>query len=265
MHQPPGLVQPMTGQLKKRWTESQREQSRRFWEKKDRRDQRRRESEARRAELERQNDPKGLGVEAEKRIRKVIGSPLYLGYSIALRLHVLDDGQFDEQYADAAVYEFRRTDADADEDTLRHVRSAAMGLAKKNHAITSRGNIYVKKDFYELDTVVHEGVHLLGRDFFSIFACNGDSQGINEGMTEYFTRLALNVKKRKPYENEYKTAASIVVQLGLKRVTDAYFFNEIQAFKLAYEEAMGVGWDDDYRYVQALTKGGQKVEPADRR
>jgi hypothetical protein len=259
-------IDPASIQPKKRWTEKQRQQSEKFWEKKAARMRRQEEAERGLRARQNQRDSAGYAAEADNRILTMLGRAyVNPNFCLVSQMRILSPAEYAEVYAESAVEEYLVTNPDADVDTLNVIRQFARGRTAKEHAITTNGHVYIKQGHYALDTLVHEGIHLYGHDYFSHNACNRDSQGINEGMTEFFTREALGIKKRKPYSNEYQTARSIVGLVGHNVAMDAYFYNRIAEFKDAYHTRVGVTWERDYALVQALSKGGHDVLPIHRR
>lgn len=267
----PAQMDPASIQQKKRWTDKQRAQSEQFWEKKGARLRRRAEADQTLRQRERERDSKGHAKRADELILKEFptvvleSTSVNPDYCVLSRMRILSEEEYAEVYAQAAVEEILFTHPDTDAETLEGVRSFAKSKVAKEHAVTTNGHIYVKKAHYELETLVHEGIHLYGRDYFSHNACNRDSQGINEGMTEYFARKALGVKKRQPYKDECKTATSIVRLVGFNVAKDAYFHNRIAEFKDAYFQAVGVIWEEDYAWIKTKTKGGDEVVPKSKR
>lgn len=258
----PAQMAAATLQQKKRWTDKQRAQSEQFWKKKEARLGRRKEAEETMRQRQRQRDSEGHAQEADKLILALLGrTSADPDFCVLSQMRILSEAEYAEVYAQAAVEELLLTEPNADAETREGFRSHAKSRVVKEHALTTNGHIYVKKAHYKVETLVHEGIHLYGRDYFSDNACNGESQGINEGMTEYFARIALGVKKRVPYKDECKTATSIVNLVGLNVAKDAYFYNRIPEFKTAYFQAVGVTWEEDYVYIRTKTKGGDEVLP----
>jgi hypothetical protein len=125
-----------------------------------------------------------------------------------------------------------------------------------NGFVDKNGKVWVHKDRGNPATMVHEGVHKYSNDTLI-----KQSQPLNEGMTEYFTRVVAGKEKlapaRRNYQDNYESAKALADVVGEKALCDAYFGGKTDQLKSAVDAKQGAGtWD---KYV-AATKDGKWSE-----
>ena len=97
--------------------------------------------------------------------------------------------------------------------------------------------------------VIHEGMHKYADDKIrneQIALCNslmikhGGTSRLDEGITEYFTRLVvgqLPMQQRVNYQNEHDVVVKLVQRVQEKTVADAYYDGKFDALKKAFGPA----------------------------
>jgi hypothetical protein len=112
-------------------------------------------------------------------------------------------------------------------------------------------HIWVHKNMGNTGTVIHEGMHKYATDLLrdeQIAMCNrlsiahGGTSRLDEGITEYFTRIVLTqlgMRMRENYENEFLVASKLSRLVGERVLAAAYYNGQFDALK----SAVGVGWD----------------------
>ena len=115
-------------------------------------------------------------------------------------------------------------------------RYGASTWAKKRLAgfVDKEDRVWINQNAGNVATMVHEGVHKYALD-----AILGISQPLNEGVTEYFTRIAatgagLNITARRNYQKNYTTTQKLVALVGEATVAKAYFDGEVSALEKAF-------------------------------
>jgi type VI secretion system secreted protein VgrG len=112
-----------------------------------------------------------------------------------------------------------------------------------NGFVDKNGKVWVHKDRGNPATMVHEGIHKYSDD-----ALIKQSQPLNEGVTEYFTRYVAKkegiAKTRANYEPNYKTTSALATLVGENSLCKAYFDGDIDQLKKAVDAKQGAGtWD----------------------
>lgn len=125
-----------------------------------------------------------------------------------------------------------------------------------NGFVDANGKVWVHKDRGNPATVIHEGIHKYSDD-----ALIKKSQPLNEGMTEYFTRVVAGkenlAKGRRNYQENYQASKALAELVGDKALCDAYFGGDIDQLKAAVDGKQGAGtWE---KYV-AATKDNKWTE-----
>ena len=148
-------------------------------------------------------------------------------------------------------------------ETLMGLASSSAG---KVHAFngSSDRHIYLKAGSVDQGVLIHEGVHKYDNPAFVDDLCGGASNGINEGVTEYFARWVTDALgwSRNAYDSEMRTVQSLVTALGAngpQLLKAAYFDGALNEFRHAYHAAIGVAWDADLAYLQTTARGGGPV------
>jgi hypothetical protein len=112
-------------------------------------------------------------------------------------------------------------------------------------------HIWVHRNMGDQGTVIHEGMHKyadpvlrdeqIGMSTLKKIDHGGTSR-LDEGITEYFTRLVvgqLSMPQRVNYENEYRVADRLAQTHGRTLVAKAYFDGDFPGLK----SAVGADWD----------------------
>jgi hypothetical protein len=92
--------------------------------------------------------------------------------------------------------------------------------------------------------MIHEGVHKYAAD-----ALIKSSQPLNEGVTEYFTRLVADKanlsKGRRNYQQNYECAKALAELAGEEALAKAYFDGDIDQLKNTVDNKLGNGkWEE---------------------
>jgi hypothetical protein len=113
-------------------------------------------------------------------------------------------------------------------------------------------HIWVHRDMGNTGTVIHEGMHKYANDLLrdeQIAMCNrlkiahGGTSRLDEGTTEYFTRIVLRqlgMRQRDNYENEFKVASKLAGIVGERVLAAAYYDGKFDAL----QRAVGLRWDE---------------------
>ena len=99
-------------------------------------------------------------------------------------------------------------------------------------AVTDSKRIYLHGKDVHVSTVMHEMLHYFcDKEFYKVFAEPGvgpEWKSVNEGITEYLTRLAYTGADRAAYEEEYKKVLDLIrVGLTDSDIQQAYFKGQI--------------------------------------
>ena len=112
-------------------------------------------------------------------------------------------------------------------------------------------HIWVHRNMGDQGTVIHEGMHKYANPLLrdeQIAMCtvknidHGGTSRLDEGITEYFTRLVvgqLSMPQRVNYENEYRVADRLARTHGRALLAKAYFDGDFPSLK----SAVGTDWD----------------------
>ena len=120
-------------------------------------------------------------------------------------------------------------------------------------------HIWVHRDMGDSGTVIHEGMHKYAdatlRDE-QIQMCRrlsipyGGVSRLDEGITEYFTRMVvgqLKMRQRVNYENEFKVASKLAQKYSERTLAQAYYDGKFDAL----QKAVGGKWAD---FAEAIEK-----------
>ncbi len=120
-------------------------------------------------------------------------------------------------------------------------------------------HIWVHRDMGDTGVVIHEGMHKYADDTMrneQIDLCKrlkipyGGTSRLDEGTTEYFTRLVvgqLAMKQRVNYQNEFDVATKLAQRFGEKTLADAYYDGKFGAL----QKAVGGQWP---AFAEAIEK-----------
>lgn len=114
-----------------------------------------------------------------------------------------------------------------------------------NAFVDSHGRVWIHKDRGNAGTMIHEAVHK-----YSDRAMIGVSQPLNEGVTEYFTRvvcaaLAPPIAGRGNYQSNYDCVVALVALVSEATVASAYFDGDIDGLETAFVAAKSQNdWND---------------------
>jgi hypothetical protein len=110
-------------------------------------------------------------------------------------------------------------------------------------------HIWVHRNMGDTGVVIHEGMHKYADDTIrneQTALCNslkinhGGTSRLDEGITEYFTRLVvgkLPMQQRVNYQNERDVVVKLVQRVGEKTVADAYYDGKFDTLKKAFGPA----------------------------
>lgn len=114
----------------------------------------------------------------------------------------------------------------------------AREAAKKSRGFQSRSEIYINQEKAEAGTVIHESIHFFqDTNYLKILRAN-----INEGTTEYFTRLICNehqIMRSEKYPAQYECIKKLVAVCGEDKLAEAYFHGNISALEMAVNTSQG--------------------------
>ena len=120
-------------------------------------------------------------------------------------------------------------------------------------------HIWIHNDRASPGTAIHEGIHkyadpTLRDELINTFRGGGDDVcNLDEGITEYFTRLAIATGglgyARSSYPNQYAAVDRLVRRVGVAVVGAAYFDGSFANLKAAFTTVTGKPWDP---YAQAI-------------
>jgi hypothetical protein len=113
-----------------------------------------------------------------------------------------------------------------------------------NGFVDKNGKVWIHKDRGNPATMIHEGVHKYAAD-----ALIKSSQPLNEGVTEYFTRLVADkanlAKGRRNYQQNYECAKALAELAGEEALAKAYFDGDIDQLKNTVDNKLGNGkWEE---------------------
>ena len=120
-------------------------------------------------------------------------------------------------------------------------------------------HIWVHRDMGNTGTVIHEGMHKYAKDLLrdeQIALCNthgikhGGTSRLDEGITEYFTRIVLKqlrMPQRENYENEFLVASKLAGLVREQTLAAAYYDGKFDALQRVF----GADWDT---FAQELEK-----------
>jgi len=187
---------------------------------------------------------------AEELVTSVLNLPRRDPPIIKGFVNMVTEEQMGDALAEDAVANLP-PEADRNSEDAARLREAARKDAPKTHGLaTLSGQIYVKQGKGDQATLIHESVHKYGAHAFLTECCAGMSQGINEGVTEYFTRQVTGTLGwgRDAYNEECRIITQLVKKLGadgdaiLKRA----YFDQDRAGRIAlfqaFRKATGQDW-----------------------
>lgn len=122
---------------------------------------------------------------------------------------------------------YSRIDVDAEKTAGKDDYTSMMGF------LNDSKRIYLHGTGVDLSTVVHEMLHYFcHQKFYTAFAADGvgpEWKTLNEGITEYLTRLAYGGEHHGSYQMEFEKV-QILLKAGLTKdsVESAYFMGQIQ-------------------------------------
>jgi hypothetical protein len=120
-------------------------------------------------------------------------------------------------------------------------------------------HIWIHHDRGSPGTAIHEGIHkyadpTLRDELINTYRGGSDDVcNLDEGITEYFTRLAIQVGglgyPRASYVNQLAAVRRLIARVPVNVVAAAYFDGQFNALKTAFTTATGGAWNT---YAQAL-------------
>ncbi|MGB0385801.1 MAG: hypothetical protein ACPGWR_13355 [Ardenticatenaceae bacterium] len=112
--------------------------------------------------------------------------------------------------------------------------SRARKVAQKTNAFQAFGEIYINLDKAGAGTVIHESLHL----FQEISYLKDLDVNINEGTTEYFTRLICakhQITRRPKYPVQHECIKKLVAVCGEDKLAEAYFYGHLSVLESAVD------------------------------
>jgi len=110
---------------------------------------------------------------------------------------------------------------------------------KLEHATPQRPVIYYSRQKRDAGTVVHEGMHAYAHPSFPVQMRNG----VNEGVTEYFTRQILSdlniPEPEKTYDEELAEVKRMLPIMGEETLKRAYFQGDIAKLSTTVNQQLG--------------------------
>ena len=165
--------------------------------------------------------PHTTGAEADKVIRDQLGDyvakAVKAGVKVEGQVAILDDTTWQKVY-------FTQFPSDTDEEEQQTNAFVAGKQASRP--------IILHKDRGNPGTAIHEGMHK-----YSNLAVRDLSTGLNEGVTEYFTRIVTTPLKidRDNYDDNYLLAKELVSLVGGQdKMADVYFDGKTNLLKKAF-------------------------------
>ncbi len=128
-------------------------------------------------------------------------------------------------------------------------------------------HIWVHRNMGGQGTVIHEGMHKYASDQIrneQVAMCNkkgidhGGISRLDEGITEYFTRIVVNrlpMEPRTSYGNEWKVASRLASKVGEPLLAQAYYDGQFDALK----SAIGVDWPNFAEHLEMMDWGWLKT------
>ncbi len=118
-----------------------------------------------------------------------------------------------------------------------HYGASVWATKRINGFVDSAGRVWIEQNSGNPGTMVHEAIHKYSSDKLI-----GVSQPLNEGVTEYFTRLVcnadgINITGRANYQNNWTTATKLVTLVGEAIVAGAYFDGDMKTLKSTFVAA----------------------------
>ena len=113
-----------------------------------------------------------------------------------------------------------------------------------NGFVDSEGRVWINKDAGDIGTMIHEGVHK-----YSVDELIDESQPLNEGVTEYFTRKVIRaagiIAMRTSYGRNFITTTKLVSLVGEGVLAKAYFDGDVDGLETAFVAAKSASdWSD---------------------
>lgn len=116
----------------------------------------------------------------------------------------------------------------------------AREVAKRMNAFQTLTSIYINPEKAEAGTVIHESLHL----FQEVSYAKRVDIDVNEGTTEYFTRLICaqhQIKRSQKYPLQYESIKKLVTVCGEEKLAAAYFQGNILALEMTVDARKGDG------------------------
>jgi hypothetical protein len=116
-------------------------------------------------------------------------------------------------------------------------------IDRLNGFVDKNGNVWVHKDRGNPATMIHEGVHK-----YSSKNMIKESQPLNEGVTEYYTRKISDAENiapaRRNYQKNYETTKALSNLVSEDKLSKAYFDGDINQLSKTVDKKQGKGtWD----------------------
>ncbi len=118
-----------------------------------------------------------------------------------------------------------------------HYGASVWATKSINGFVDSAGRVWIEQNSGNPGTMVHEATHKYSSDQLI-----GVSQPLNEGVTEYFTRLVcnadgINIGGRANYQNNWTTVTKLVTLVGEAVVAGAYFDGDMETLENTFVAA----------------------------
>jgi hypothetical protein len=127
-------------------------------------------------------------------------------------------------------------------------------------------HIWIHRDRGGPGTAIHEGFHKYSSSALRDAMINAhkgggsDVSNLDEGLTEYFTRLTIRLGgygfPRSSYPSQYKAVTKLEAAVGEAVLASAYFDGDVRGLETAFQAAVGVPLDT---YTAALEAGKYSV------
>lgn len=154
------------------------------------------------------------------------------GLKVEGNLHFLSNDEFVEECIEYITQHMNF------ETGVHYSQEEASEIALQTNAYLSIREIYINQDRAHAGTLIHEAVHLFqdrkyGREL---------GRHINEGTTEYFTRLLCDhhqLTRHPKYPRQYECIKNVVRVCGQDKLAEAYFLGNISALERALDATKG--------------------------
>ena len=181
-------------------------------------------------------------LNANPLLKKYIQDKVDRGLKVEGNLYFLPSEEFVKK---CILYLTKHTNP---ETSVHYTEEEAQKKAFRSNAYLYMGEIFINQNRGHAGTVIHEAIHLFQNSSY------GKELGlhINEGTTEYFTRLICHqhqITRYPKYSSQYECIKKLVLLSEEDKLAEAYFQGNIEALQLAVDARKGPGTFQHWSYL----------------